>query len=207
MTVADQRVKTDFRPSIHTVPRPEPVPRSGADDVPTRWRDDHGVEPLPHRHLRPPAGEAPPLQEPAPTDGRLPPDDHEIVALLRQALRRSRRDGKAMTPADGVLLDVVVEGVRYLLMHAPEPAARAMAALSPREREIARMVSLGHTNKTIADVLEISLWTVSTHLRRIFAKLNVSTRAAMIGVLSGNPELLSPLPVSEHDSGGSVYSS
>ena len=45
------------------------------------------------------------------------------------------------------------------------------------------MVARGHTNKTIARVLDISLWTVSTHLRRVFAKLGVSSRAAMVAAV------------------------
>jgi DNA-binding CsgD family transcriptional regulator len=52
--------------------------------------------------------------------------------------------------------------------------------LSPREQEIVRMVAKGHPNKVIADVLNISSWTVCTHLRRIFAKLGVGSRAAMV---------------------------
>jgi DNA-binding CsgD family transcriptional regulator len=35
----------------------------------------------------------------------------------------------------------------------------------------------------IASVLEISVWTVSTHLRRIYAKLGVSSRAAMVATM------------------------
>jgi DNA-binding NarL/FixJ family response regulator len=35
-------------------------------------------------------------------------------------------------------------------------------------------------NKVIAGVLDISTWTVCTYMRRIFAKLNVTTRAAMV---------------------------
>ena len=42
------------------------------------------------------------------------------------------------------------------------------------------MVAKGYPNKTIAGVLEISSWTVCTHLRRMFAKLGVSSRAAMV---------------------------
>ncbi len=42
------------------------------------------------------------------------------------------------------------------------------------------MVAKGHPNKVIADVLNISSWTVCTHLRRIFAKLGVGSRAAMV---------------------------
>jgi DNA-binding CsgD family transcriptional regulator len=60
---------------------------------------------------------------------------------------------------------------------------RGHQSLSSREREIARMIAEGHTNKTVAAVLEISSWTVSTHLRRIFAKLGVTSRAAMVARL------------------------
>jgi len=42
------------------------------------------------------------------------------------------------------------------------------------------MVAKGYPNKTIAAVLEISSWTVGTHLRHVFAKLHVSSRAAMV---------------------------
>ncbi len=45
------------------------------------------------------------------------------------------------------------------------------------------MVAKGYPNKMIARVLEISSWTVSTHLRRIFAKLGVCSRAAMVAHL------------------------
>lgn len=51
--------------------------------------------------------------------------------------------------------------------------------LSPRELQIATLVALGCPNKQVADKLHISEWTVGTHLRRIFAKLHVDTRAAM----------------------------
>ena len=42
------------------------------------------------------------------------------------------------------------------------------------------MVGLGYPNKTIAANLGISSWTVSTHLRRMFAKFGVSSRAALV---------------------------
>ena len=52
--------------------------------------------------------------------------------------------------------------------------------LSPREQEIVRLVARGYPNKTIAGILDISPWTVSTHLRRIFNKLSVNSRAEMV---------------------------
>ena len=63
------------------------------------------------------------------------------------------------------------------------------------------MVAKGYPNKTIAGVLNISCWTVCTHIRRIFAKLGVASRAAMVARLleenrtwQQRPELKSNAP-------------
>jgi DNA-binding CsgD family transcriptional regulator len=79
-----------------------------------------------------------------------------------------------------VLIDIEVDGLRCLIVDLRSAHGREHVDLSPREREIARLVAQGYPNKTIAAVLDISSWTVSTHLRRIFAKLGVRTRAAMV---------------------------
>ncbi|MGH7230318.1 MAG: response regulator transcription factor [Nitrospiraceae bacterium] len=52
--------------------------------------------------------------------------------------------------------------------------------LSHREQEIVRMVAAGHPNKTIADALHISTWTICTHRRHTFGKLGGRSRAAMV---------------------------
>jgi DNA-binding CsgD family transcriptional regulator len=78
---------------------------------------------------------------------------------------------------DQVILDFVYGNVRCVLFRAQPISGQN---LSPREREIVRLVAAGHPNKVIAAVLEISYWTVGTHLRRIFAKLGVTSRAAMV---------------------------
>lgn len=52
--------------------------------------------------------------------------------------------------------------------------------LSERELQIVELVACGKSNKQIAKNLKISEWTVSTHLRRIFTKLKVDSRAAMV---------------------------
>ena len=89
-------------------------------------------------------------------------------------------------PDDGTVLQLELDGYLCVLTRlaqpAPQPAAEPAAgtALSPREREVARMVCSGLTNRAIATVLDISPWTVGTHLRRIFTKLEVSSRAAMV---------------------------
>ena len=80
-----------------------------------------------------------------------------------------------------VIFDFVYRGIRCVLMRARSDDNQH---LSPREQEIVRLVAAGHPNKVIAGVLEISYWTVSTHLRRIFAKLGVTSRAAMVARVS-----------------------
>ena len=103
---------------------------------------------------------------------------------LRAVLRRLV-DGlgpRAPQPGDRPLvLEVEVKGVRCLVLL--EPVVRAESMLSPREQQIARMVAQGYPNKTIAAKLGISSWTVSTHLRRMFAKYDVRSRAALVARL------------------------
>ena len=109
----------------------------------------------------------------------------EIQLLVQQLVDVIDGRGHAPDagPEDKVILDVEVSGVRCVLFRRPPEDGRVEGVLSPREREIARMVAKGYPNKVIARVLEISSWTVSTHLRRIFAKLGVSTRASMVAQL------------------------
>jgi DNA-binding CsgD family transcriptional regulator len=85
--------------------------------------------------------------------------------------------------AEHVILEIDFKGERYRLLKMAQ-ADREFPGLSPREQEIARMVARGRQTKIIAAELGISSWTVSTHLRRIFAKLGVTSRAAMVAKLA-----------------------
>lgn len=84
--------------------------------------------------------------------------------------------------------EFTIEGMRYLVLCRMPSESRASAAaptviadvLTPRELQIALLVAKGRLNKQIADQLKVSEWTVSSHLRRIYAKLGVHTRAAMV---------------------------
>jgi DNA-binding CsgD family transcriptional regulator len=109
---------------------------------------------------------------------------NEVVRTLVELVERV---SAAAAPDSGsaseeVLVDTEVDGARYLLVRMPKLHGNRVQ-LSPREQEIVRMVAKGHPNKVIADVLNISSWTVCTHLRRIFAKLGVGSRAAMVAQL------------------------
>jgi DNA-binding CsgD family transcriptional regulator len=95
------------------------------------------------------------------------------------------KNGPPEEGSDQVLMECNVDGARWLLVRSrPEPGSCPPLSLSPREREIARLVAKGYPNKMIAAVLEISIWTVSTHLRRMFAKFGVSSRAALVAKMS-----------------------
>jgi two-component system, NarL family, response regulator NreC len=52
--------------------------------------------------------------------------------------------------------------------------------LTPREREVLRLLALGYTNREVADELLISVRTVETHRASILAKLRVRTRAELV---------------------------
>ena len=54
------------------------------------------------------------------------------------------------------------------------------AALSPREREVLRLIAEGATNRQVAEALSIGDETVKTLLARSFAKLGVGRRAEAV---------------------------
>jgi DNA-binding CsgD family transcriptional regulator len=108
----------------------------------------------------------------------------DVCDLLRDQLSALVDSLDALADGEGetlecVLMDQDIGGRRYLLVRLPS-TARNPPGLSPRELEIVRLIAEGHPNKVIAAVLEISAWTVSTHIRRIFGKLSVTSRAAMV---------------------------
>ena len=83
----------------------------------------------------------------------------------------------------------VAAGGRYVN---PELGARLVAAdaeaakradedpLSDREREVLRLLALGHTNQEIAKQLYISVRTAETHRAHIMQKLRLQTRADLV---------------------------
>ena len=85
--------------------------------------------------------------------------------------------------AEEIIFETTLDGVCYRLTRSHVVDTSAHVSLSPRELAIAQLIAKGLPNKTIGDILEISPWTVATHLRRIFGKLGVVSRAAMVARL------------------------
>lgn len=65
------------------------------------------------------------------------------------------------------------------------PRPRPVDVLTHRELQIATLVMQGRVNKQIAYRLHIAPNTVQSHLKRIFCKLGVNSRAAMVARLAG----------------------
>jgi two-component system, NarL family, response regulator NreC len=71
-------------------------------------------------------------------------------------------------------------GARMVAAEAQARAAAAADPLSEREREVLRLLALGHTNQEIAKQLYISVRTAETHRAHIMQKLGLSTRAELV---------------------------
>jgi len=76
----------------------------------------------------------------------------------------------------------VISGLIDELTHIPEISEQqrqAVAALSPKELEVAKLVSHGATNKMIAKSMDITERTVKAHLTTIFHKMAIPDRLSL----------------------------
>ena len=61
--------------------------------------------------------------------------------------------------------------------------------LTPREHEIAVLVSRGFTNKAIARQLGLRIPTVKSHVHQVLRKLGLSSRVTLLAAARRNPDL------------------
>jgi two-component system response regulator NreC len=71
-------------------------------------------------------------------------------------------------------------GARLVQAEADERRRAEQDPLSDREREVLRLLALGHTNQEIAQMLYISVRTAETHRAHIMQKLRLSSRAELV---------------------------
>ena len=89
---------------------------------------------------------------------------------LAEAVRRVATGADYLHPALGASLARLRPGT----------AGASETLLSGREREVLRLIALGHTNAAIASFLNVSLRTVEAHRGRIYQKLALKTRADLV---------------------------
>jgi two-component system response regulator NreC len=93
--------------------------------------------------------------------------DEEVVSAIREVAA----GGSYVHPA---------LGARMVAAEAAERAAAEADPLSEREREVLRLLALGHTNQEIASQLYISVRTAESHRAHIMQKLRLTTRAELV---------------------------
>ena len=71
-------------------------------------------------------------------------------------------------------------GARLVQAEADEQRRAEEDPLSAREREVLRLLALGHTNQEIARMLYISVRTAETHRAHIMRKLGLASRAELV---------------------------
>ncbi len=93
--------------------------------------------------------------------------DTEVVAAVRSVAGGARYVHPAL-------------GARLVEAAAAERKRAEVDPLSEREREVLRLLALGHTNQEIAKMLYISVRTAETHRAHIMQKLGLSSRAELV---------------------------
>jgi two-component system, NarL family, nitrate/nitrite response regulator NarL len=86
-----------------------------------------------------------------------------LVSLLIEGLVASGRRPNTVVVKDDQTID----------------SAASLGSLSPRELDVASMISIGEQNKLISSHLSISEKTVKAHVTKIFKKLGVSSRTQL----------------------------
>ena len=93
--------------------------------------------------------------------------DAELIAAVREVASGGRYVNPAL-------------GARLVAAEMSEQTHAEMNVLSEREREVLRLLALGHTNQEIAKMLYISVRTAETHRANIMQKLGLTTRAELV---------------------------
>ena len=131
---------------------------------------------------------------------KLYPEIKVIVLTVHEAgeyaLRAVREGAAGYLPKSAASIELeqaiqtVIRGERYI---SPETAQNTifevtnratkrdlLATLSPRQREVLRLIAEGKTTKQIAQVLEISVKTVETHRAQLMERLGIHDVAGLV---------------------------
>ena len=93
--------------------------------------------------------------------------DTDVVVAVREVAAGNRYEHPAL-------------GAKIAAADVTAAAKAESDPLSDREREVLRLLALGHTNQEIAKMLFISVRTAETHRAHVMQKLRLSTRAELV---------------------------
>lgn len=116
---------------------------------------------------------------------------HRDAVYVREMLRAGARGYLVKDADDDALLDAVravARGEAYLspsvadsvLTDYRRHVTNPLDLLTPREREVLQLVAEGKTNKEIALLLTLSVYTVDSHRSRLMEKLNLNSTGDLV---------------------------
>lgn len=99
------------------------------------------------------------------------------IEELAGAIRQVMEGGAPMTPK---VAKMVIDLFGKMGKARHKPAEKEDYDLTPREKDILELMVEGLIKKEIADRLDLSVHTVSTHLRSVYEKLHVNTNTGAV---------------------------
>ena len=108
------------------------------------------------------------------------PIDEVVNAIIE-----IRQGGSPISPTIARKVMQMMQGISRDDAGLAKEAEEAPYGLTPAEIRILKQVISGKTNKEIAEELFLSPWTVKTHIRNIYKKMQVSSRAAAVRLALG----------------------
>lgn len=105
-------------------------------------------------------------------------------SLLQRLVKELRRYAPAQAAADALTVPPQAKDAAGLERVPHEK----LAALTPRERDIVKLIASGASNKKVAEELDITERTVKGHLSNVFMKLGVHDRLKLMLFLNGGQE-------------------
>lgn len=113
---------------------------------------------------------------------------HGDVELAVQAMKQGAFDFLEKPFRDQRLLDAVSAALRERAARRQSQARQAeavdaLARLSPREAEVARLLALGQPNKRVAQALGISEKTVHIHRQHVMEKMDIASAAELVRLM------------------------
>lgn len=109
-------------------------------------------------------------------DGRLDEASGQVPSGVFRAAADTRKRDSGWTVAE----QFEREGFSYRLMRRPLELAKVPPRLTKREEDAVLLACVGHSNKSIAQVLDVSPSTVGVLLFRVAAKLNAKSRSELL---------------------------